>query len=82
MPLSTRARAGAHASAGGSTDDVDSPNSRTCCLTSWGQHGGIGCSSADLGMDCCFCGSGEEDGDAWSVKGAGPSYIDDGKKSA
>ena len=65
-------------SAGG-IPGIESSNGKACCLAACGQCGGDGCSSVGLASDCCVTDIVDE-GEACSVKGSAPCYIDDGER--
>lgn len=64
-------------SAGG-IEGIESDNGKTCCLTSCGQCGGRGCSDSGDASDCCESII-QKYGEACSVSGTAPCYIDSGK---
>ena len=69
------------ASAGG-IPGIEASNGLACCKAECGQCGGTGCSTAVGGAaDCCVHDILVE-GEACSVTGAAPCYIDDGETQA
>lgn len=63
----------------GETPGIESSSGEACRLASCGQCGGDGCSSVGKDTECCTSDN-MEDGEARSVKGSAPCYIDHGGK--
>ena len=65
-------------SGAGGIPGIESSNGEACCLASCGLCGGEGCAGAGEDSDCCGSDIAQR-GEACSVKGSAPCYIDAGR---
>ena len=65
----------------GGIPGIESSNGQACCLVECGQCGGLGCSDAGRGSECCVTDIVEE-GEACSVTNEAPCWIGDGERTA